>query len=473
VKICSLYGAGFYYIPGTDICLKIGGWTRFEYAYGSNGSFAWGPFNSNANNRNTNNSVFRARGYITADARSQTAYGTVRSYIAVGLSENDIGLNTAANTFSANRAFIQWAGFTFGRATSFFDFYNVPATSYWGAFPASDMGDPGWMVAAYTAQFGGGFSATISAEERRMTNIIGLSSVNPGVAGTGTPASVIASPVSGLPTGASGAGYGGLQSPDIVANLRIDQAWGSAQLMGALHQVNATYYGTGAFSGTGTLAGITNPGSGHPGDKWGYAVGAGIKLNAPMIGPGDYFQAQVNFAEGASRYVFATPNSNWLYANGGTMAMGLLSDGVYGGTVAAGTATGVELTKTWGFNAAYEHFWNQQWKTSVYGGYAAVRYGDRANNMLCGPIAGGLATGIIAGNAAPAVAGCDNNWSSWWVGSRTQWNVTKDFYMGLDVMYSKLNTATNRNFLGSNFATSLSNQDNVAVRFRVHRDFMP
>ena len=30
VKICSLYGAGFYYIPGTDTCLKIGGWVRAE-----------------------------------------------------------------------------------------------------------------------------------------------------------------------------------------------------------------------------------------------------------------------------------------------------------------------------------------------------------------------------------------------------------------------------------------------------------
>ena len=28
------------------------------------------------------------------------------------------------------------------------------------------------------------------------------------------------------------------------------------------------------------------------------------------------------------------------------------------------------------------------------------------------------------------------------VGTRTQWNVTKDFYMGLDVMYSKLESAT-------------------------------
>ena len=30
---------------------------------------------------------------------------------------------------------------------------------------------------------------------------------------------------------------------------------------------------------------------------------------------------------------------------------------------------------------------------------------------------------------------------TWWIGSRTQWNVTKDFYMGVDVLYSKLQTA--------------------------------
>ena len=28
VKICTLYGAGFYYMPGTDTCMKIGGWVR-------------------------------------------------------------------------------------------------------------------------------------------------------------------------------------------------------------------------------------------------------------------------------------------------------------------------------------------------------------------------------------------------------------------------------------------------------------
>src|SRR5215470_2175223 len=85
VKICSLYGAGFYYIPGTDMCLKIGGWVRFEAGYGTNGNLTNGPFAGNANNRGTNNSTWRSRGYITADARNQTEFGTVRSYIAVGV----------------------------------------------------------------------------------------------------------------------------------------------------------------------------------------------------------------------------------------------------------------------------------------------------------------------------------------------------------------------------------------------------
>jgi hypothetical protein len=40
------------------------------------------------------------------------------------------------------------------------------------------------------------------------------------------------------------------------------------------------------------------------------------------------------------------------------------------------------------------------------------------------------------------IYGCDSDWQTWWIGSRTQWNITKDFYMGVDVMYSKLQSAT-------------------------------
>jgi len=438
VKICSLYGVGFYYIPGTDMCVKIGGWVRSEYIYGGNGNFAWGWANGNVNNRTTNNSTFRARGYITADARNQTEYGTVRAYIAVGLSENDVGLNTASNTFSANRAFIQWAGFTFGRAQSFYDFYSSPATSYWGAFPGSDSGDPGWLVWGYTAQFGNGLSATISAEERRMTTIVG--------GGT------VAAPIT--PATAFPGAYGGFQSPDVVANLRIDQAWGSAQIMGAMHQVNATYYSP-----------ATSPAVGHPGDKWGFAVGAGIKLNAPMIGRGDYLQAQVNYTQGAARYAFMTPNSTWGKVDGSAIGFGFLTDAVFGGTIAAGTATDLQLTTAWNVNAAYEHFWNARWRTSVYGGYAAVSYNSTATNLFC------------TGTPTTVLAGCDMNWNTWWVGSRTQWNVTSDFYLGVDVMYSKLQSASAPvGFVPVTApagVTSIKDIDNWGVRLRAHKDFYP
>jgi hypothetical protein len=147
----------------------------------------------------------------------------------------------------------------------------------------------------------------------------------------------------------------------------------------------------------------------------GFAVGAGIKLNAPMIGPDDFLQAQVNYARGALRYVFQTPNTNWGKVHGADEGFGTLTDAVYGGTIAGGTATNLELTTAWNVNAAYEHFWNPRWRTSVYGGYAAVSYDTAANNLL------------DSGDASVAApAGFDMDWQTWWIGSRTQWNVTKD-----------------------------------------------
>ena len=31
VKICTLYGDGFYYIPGSDTCIKFSGYVRADY----------------------------------------------------------------------------------------------------------------------------------------------------------------------------------------------------------------------------------------------------------------------------------------------------------------------------------------------------------------------------------------------------------------------------------------------------------
>jgi len=464
VKICSLYGVGFYYIPGTDMCIKIGGWVRAEYGWGQNGNFAWGWANANVNNRTTNNSDFRARGYITADARNQTEYGTVRGYIAVGISENEHGGDvSASNSFSGNRAFIQWAGFTFGRAQSFFDFYSNPATSYWGAFPSSDTGDGGWFVMGYTAQFGNGFSATLAAEAPRKTNIMNTSNT---VAATLAPGVLVAA--TGGQVG-NAAGYGGFQAPDIVANLRVDQAWGSAQIMGALHEVNTTYYTNSALPLQGNAAG-------HPDDKWGWVVGFGFKLNAPFIAQGDYLQTQFAYTQGALRYLMQTTNSNWGFVDGSSQSLGIMNDAVYGGTLAV-NGTDLELTTAWNVNAAFEHFWNPRWRTSLYGGYAEVSYGGAANNMLCANAGFGTGTGSLA----LATAGCDNDWQTWWIGSRTQWNVTKDFYMGVDVLYQKMQSGSTPTGLlngpqvqaGPITPVFVTDPDNWSFRFRVHRDFYP
>jgi hypothetical protein len=510
VKVCSLYGAGFYYMPGTDMCIKIGGWVRAEYNYGGNGNMTWGPYNANAQQLTTNNSVFRARGYITADAREQTAYGTARAYIAVGIATNDVGFNGTAGQadtqVSINRAFLQWAGITAGIAQSFFDFYSVPVMQYRGGYlPASDTGDPGWFTWGYTAQLGNGLSATVAAEARRTMQIIDQNAVNgnatQGVFASGTGGTLSgglfdsltttgftatnSALANGLTSGAqavfpSNGAYGGFQVPDIVANVRLDQQWGGAQLMGALHELNTSYYSVSATSTPNYTS------FGHPGVKWGWAVGAGLRLNFPFIAQGDYFQTQFNYTQGAERYLFFSETSNWGKLAGNQEAYGVLSDCVYGGTIAAGTATSCQLTTAWGFNAGYEHYWTPAWHESFYGAYYAVRYNTFANDMLCSVASPTASVGTVSAatsgtGTTTAVGACNNNWNIWGVGTRLQWDVTKSFYMGVEVLYENLHSATPFGGSGgaiggysfSSAAFQEPNQDNWSFTFRMHKDFLP
>ena len=110
-------------------------------------------------------------------------------------------------------------------------------------------GDGGWDVFGYTAQFGNGFSGTISAEVQRRTKIVNAGS-NSGALSAGgfigltTSGTTSAASLTNVIQAAStvSSGYEGHDYPDLVGNLRVDQAWGSAQVMGALHNVAAQYY---------------------------------------------------------------------------------------------------------------------------------------------------------------------------------------------------------------------------------------
>jgi hypothetical protein len=462
VKICSLYGAGFYYMPGTDMCLKIGGWARAEATWGINGNSVTGIFGSDYNGRYTNNVWTRERGYITADAREQTAYGVARGYIAVGINSSDSGNEFPSAQFSSNRAYVQWAGFTAGLAVSFFDFYPAAALLYRaGNVPQGDTGDGGWWVWAYTAQLGGGLSATLSAEEPRKSQILAVNGA--------TPAPNSGAATAALLPGVSGGDYGGWQSPDWVGNLRIDQTWGSAQVMAAAHQLNAAYYGA-------------TPITGHPGDQWGFVLGSGIRINAPFVAPGDYFVAQVSYTQGATKYLWNPPsNVGESVAMGATEGFGVGTDCVYGGTLAGGNATGCLMTTAWEVLGAYEHYWTPQWHQSFVGAYLAESYGSgigSANAMLC--VAEGAGVVGSAGSTAAALAGCNNNWSLWGVGSRLQWDVTKDFYVGAEVIYEQLISAqlpggvlTGPLTLANSGATTVANESNWQFTVRMHKDFLP
>ena len=136
VKICTLYGAGFYYIPGTDTCLKVGGYVRVQTdLHGGSGGIVDGSFQQAGQGRFTrdltNDINYRVRGVVTFDARTQSEYGTLRSYIRAGW-ENTTPAATGGGTTATSywdRAFIQFAGFTVGRAQSFFDMFT-----YGGAY---------------------------------------------------------------------------------------------------------------------------------------------------------------------------------------------------------------------------------------------------------------------------------------------------------------------------------------------------
>lgn len=484
VKICSLYGAGFYYIPGTDMCIKVGGYVRAEgeyqsingLSYGStngvndptktNGGI-WGPstIDDGSFTRRTNSINFTPSGVISVDARNQSEYGTLRSYIRLGLQPNS-STGNAANSFFVDRAFIQFAGFTFGLTESFFDIYsNTETFSYTNAKTSGDTTRYGIATMAYTAQFGNGLSGTIGVEIPRYQ-----AGVANGFSGTTTTGWQV--------NGATSQDQRGFNVPDIIGNLRVDQAWGTFGVSGALHQVAGKYY-----TGNSEI-------SGHPDDKWGWAVQAGTIINLPWR---DTVGASVVWSKGATGY--ATKAGSWQMYHGNSVGVGWLSDGLYDNS-GLYPRSQIFLTNAFSFNAGYEHRWNMRWKTSVYGGYTKIWYDDDAKNLanqhLPTPPGGGLACGVpVEGAVWPPISlgngpgnSCSPNFSFWQIGTRTQWNIDASTSVGLDVNYTRLNTAykgtapagvTNIYPATTNHSavTSVDDQGTWSAIFRVQRNFYP
>ena len=175
VKICSLYGVGFYYIPGTDTCIRIGGQLRAEYSFFAGGSHTqnWGS-NQAFQDRAEDYWYNRGRVYLNMDVRQQTEYGQLRSYAVVKWEFATTGGNTfgagsvgPVQTLGIDVGFIQWGGFLIGRVQD--SYFSMPwnNASYFSA--SVNLGTSDWtngrFVSAYTYQFGNGVSGSLSLEE--------------------------------------------------------------------------------------------------------------------------------------------------------------------------------------------------------------------------------------------------------------------------------------------------------------------
>ncbi len=245
VRVCSAYGTGFFYIPGTDTCLRVSGFVRADYTLNATQTRAGATRNQQTTN-------FFARGRLNLDSRTGTEFGLLRTFTSLDFNANQGG----ADALNVVNAYIQWGGLTAGRIASFFNYRWGNGTNVQG-LASTSLSYGAQNVLAYTASFGQGVSATISLETPN-----GLRR-NPGI---------------------FGAGYAGHQVPDIVANLDVDQSWGGARLAVAAHQLKGT-----------TVAGRNF-------DQFGWAVLGGVEFNLPQLGSGSSLWVQGTYADGAASY---------------------------------------------------------------------------------------------------------------------------------------------------------------------------
>ena len=444
VRICSLYGAGFYYIPGTDTCIRIGGELRAEYWVGDNDngySHEWFARNGiPQDTRDRNFYYFRARAYINTDARQQTAYGTLRSFIRIrtqAVTTEGIGSNSAT-AVTLEAAMIQWAGFTFGRSQV--SYMHDP---FQFGFKYSTIGAPGVTdnptgrnVFAYTHQFGNGLSGTIAVEDSK-DGVEKLGIYNAGQPlNAGTALSAI-----GLPAGVDTSG--GTTFPDIVGQLRLDQAWGGWYIAAVLHNNHVAYScgASGAACTENLLA--ANP----PSDEIGFAVNTALKINMPT-GPGDHITMGGGYAKGAVGYVaspltqgnafgfYGSTNRAGVYES---IAFGHVFDSVYSVNPAGVVIADQELTSAYGGYLAFEHHWSPQWRSSIFGGAQKVDYNATANALLCSKYTGAAAAGPGLLVFAPGQA-CNMDMVTYQAGTRTQWAPTKDLILGVEYTFSRIDS---------------------------------
>jgi hypothetical protein len=437
VRICSLYGAGFFYIPGTDTCIKLSGYLRVDVLVNTNGDATGntsGP--AGANNRYTSGYYWRAREDFDIDTRTATEYGVVRTFADVVFSWTDdnfagqgngstvygpIGTTAspnnassgavAAGTLGVYYAFIQFAGFTMGKAISPF---SAPWQNYPGNNVDSLVGGGGTVTGVnqfiYTAEFGNGVSATIGAQDSTAYYQAGVNNISAGGAyGTSDYANTIV--------------------PDFIGVVKVDQAWGGVQGSVAAHDNHVAYY-----TGLADFATLGSELQGHPDDKWGFAVQGALWFKNLPTGPGDTLNLQGVYTDGATRYniqdLSASAGANTIYGSSSipgvyqSVGLGVATDTIFA------NGTQQQLTQTWGGRGGFNHNFDPYWSGSIYAAGAAIRYNDEAKLLIC--------TGPLASVSSFNPGGCNPDYEILQVGGVIRWTPVKNLTFSGDLTYTHL-----------------------------------
>ena len=497
VRICSLYGAGFFYIPGTDTCIKLGGYLRVDTTF--NGGIYDAPnWSGDAGQQNRYKDYFatRSRLALTVDTRTATEYGVVRTFGQGDFNFSTIGSNTynpaSINTVSpvggvqlldtpgngyvsVEYAFIQFAGFTFGKSSSA---YATPWNGYPGNNTSFLLGGNDSVTGVnniqYTAQFGNGVSATIGLDDPVVFNRTVVANLTVPITATGALANA----------------YAGVHAPDVVGNIRIDQAWGLFQISGALHEVNGSYNvlnTTAVPAGATGLAGAAPTGlseiSGHPETKWGGSVMAALQIKNIPTGPGDDFKIDATWAKGDTKNVISTSSTSpsfTMFSGSGigayqSIGFGATTDAVWlpaGGAGAfAGGDGALHLTTAYGVRGAFNHNWDPYWSSSLFGSYSAVRYDGTAKLNICTIYTAARVT------APSADYSCNPDFNVSMLGVVTRWTPVKNLTFSAEALWAHLD----QKFTGSATLSptapkptavyQFKDQDTVSLNVRVQRNF--
>ena len=449
VKVCPTYGPGFFYIPGTTTCLKIGGSVDATmYGVNQHHQGANGALNSGANGpAKADNLNSHAEGRVSLDARDQTEYGMARTFVRIawvrssgsddnsgsqprrgqwfnGLSQSNGTLQTG---FQASNAFVSLGGFTAGRTESM-AWVGPSLMQTTAIVPSNGRVN----LVQYTASLGSGMSLTGAVEDAaELRNgtfgtlpTAGLSYRT--VASTLTPLykqSPIEQGTGGDSTNISN------NFPDAVASFDVAQAWGTAKLA-------AVYHNVAAQSDTGVSS------------KAGYAGMASVKINLPMLAAGDTILFHGAYALGATgrTYGNAVTDSN---PQNSSAAQGMMGVGVYDSVVDNVNRTQI-LSKSWSVGAEFRHFFAPTVSAYVSGNYASIDYG-RARVLVDG----------LSG-AYP------QNFQHWASELGVIWSPVTGLEINPSVAYRKL--STDRAIPGYN-SVNIKSDDQYTVRLRVARSF--